>query len=221
MLGVLMLEKMDEFFDSRLDGYEEHMLSAIEGAGEFYPFTAEQLPMQSGARVLDLGCGTGLELKYYLARNPRASVVGIDLASGMLKKLESDLAEYDITTVCASYFDHPLGEKCFDGAVSVESLHHFTAEEKIPLYKKVCSALKPGSSFILTDYFSTTDEEEKKHRSDLLELKKKEEIDDGEFYHFDTPLTLTHEIEVLEKSGFNKIDVLRSWGATSTIKATK
>lgn len=218
---MLMLEKMDEFFDSRLDVYEEHMLSDIEGAGEFYPFTAEQLPMQSGARVLDLGCGTGLELKYYFARNPRASVVGIDLASGMLKKLESDLAEYDITTVCASYFDHPLGEECFDGVVSVESLHHFTAEEKLPLYKKVYSALKPGSSFILTDYFSTTDEEEKKHRSDLLELKKKEEIDDGEFYHFDTPLTLTHEIEVLEKSGFNKIDVLRSWSATSTIKATK
>ena len=218
---MLMLEKMDEFFDSRLDVYEEHMLSDIEGAGEFYPFTAEQLPMQSGARVLDLGCGTGLELKYYFARNPRASVVGIDLASGMLKKLESDLAEYDITTVCASYFDHPLGEECFDGVVSVESLHHFTAEEKLPLYKKVYSALKPGSSFILTDYFSTTDEEEKKHRSDLLELKKKEKIDDGEFYHFDTPLTLTHEIEVLEKSGFNKIDVLRSWSATSTIKATK
>lgn len=218
---MLMLEKMDEFFDSRLDVYEEHMLSDIEGAGEFYPFTAEQLPMQSGARVLDLGCGTGLELKYYFARNPRASVVGIDLASGMLKKLESDLAEYDITTVCASYFDHPLGEECFDGIVSVESLHHFTAEEKLPLYKKVYSALKPGSSFILTDYFSITDEEEKKHRSDLLELKKKEEIDDGEFYHFDTPLTLTHEIEVLEKSGFNKIDVLRSWSATSTIKATK
>ena len=54
-----MLEKMDEFFDSRLNGYEEHMLSAIEGAEEFYPFTAEQLPIEDGARVLDLGCGTG------------------------------------------------------------------------------------------------------------------------------------------------------------------
>ena len=216
-----MLEKMDEFFDSRLDGYEEHMLSAIEGAGEFYPFTAEQLPIEDGARVLDLGCGTGLELKYYLSKNPRSSVVGIDLASGMLKKLESDLAEYDVITICASYFDYPFGEECFDGVVSVESLHHFTAEEKLPLYRKVHSALKSGCSFILTDYFSLTDEEEKKHRSNLLELKKKEGIDDGEFYHFDTPLTLTHEIEILEKSGFNKIEVLRSWGATSTIKATK
>ena len=218
---MLMLEKMDEFFDSRLDGYEEHMLSAIEGAGEFYPFTAENLPIEDGARVLDLGCGTGLELKYYLSKNPRASVVGIDLASGMLKKLESDLAEYDVATICASYFDYPFDEDCFDGVVSVESLHHFTAEEKLPLYRKVHSALKSGCSFILTDYFSLTDEEEKNHRSALLELKKKEGIDDGELYHFDTPLTLAHEIEVIENAGFNKIDVLRSWGATSTIKATK
>ena len=216
-----MLERMDEFFDSRLDGYEEHMLTAIEGAGEFYPFTAEQLPMHSGARVLDLGCGTGLELKYYFLRNPRASVVGIDLAKGMLEKLKSDLTEYDVATICASYFDYPFGEECFDGVVSVESLHHFTMEEKIPLYRKIYFALKPGCSFILTDYFSLTDEEEKKHRDDLIVLKEKEGIADGEFYHFDTPLTIAHEIEVLGKSGFNKIEVLRSWGATSTIKATK
>ena len=30
-----MLEKMAEFFDARLDGYEAHMLTAIESATEF------------------------------------------------------------------------------------------------------------------------------------------------------------------------------------------
>ena len=60
-----MLEKMGEFFDRRLEGYEEHQLTAIAAAGEFYPFTAAYLPKKEGARVLDLGCGTGLELSYY------------------------------------------------------------------------------------------------------------------------------------------------------------
>lgn len=55
-----MLEKMDLFFESRLAGYDEHMLTNIEGANEFYKFTATQLPMKADSEVLDLGCGTGL-----------------------------------------------------------------------------------------------------------------------------------------------------------------
>ena len=80
-----MLEKMSDFFEARLDGYDEHMLTNIASADEFYPFTAAMLPTFDGCRVLDLGCGTGLELEYYFALNPTAKVTGIDLSEGMLK----------------------------------------------------------------------------------------------------------------------------------------
>ena len=36
-----MLERMSEFFEKRLNGYDEHMLTNIKSAREFYPFTAE------------------------------------------------------------------------------------------------------------------------------------------------------------------------------------
>ena len=36
----MKLERMDAFFDSRLDGYEEHQLTCIESAEIFYPYTA-------------------------------------------------------------------------------------------------------------------------------------------------------------------------------------
>lgn len=52
-----MLEKMAEFFDARLEGYDDHMLTEIVGAAAFYPFTARCLPDTPGAEVLDLGCG--------------------------------------------------------------------------------------------------------------------------------------------------------------------
>ena len=52
-----MLEKMDAFFEARLDGYDQHMLTAIEGAGEFYPFTAQCLPRTAGSRS-DTGKGS-------------------------------------------------------------------------------------------------------------------------------------------------------------------
>ena len=54
-----MLEKMNEFFDSRLDIYDEHQLNCIDSAREFLYFTAESLPRIPNCEILDLGCGTG------------------------------------------------------------------------------------------------------------------------------------------------------------------
>lgn len=138
----MMLEKMSDFFEARLDGYDEHMMTNIESANEFYPFTAKQLPTTESCHVLDLGCGTGLELQEYYLLNPSAMVTGIDLSQGMLAELKRKFANKDITLMLGSYFDVPFGEEVFDAAVSVESLHHFTKGEKIKLYSKLHKALR-------------------------------------------------------------------------------
>ena len=216
-----MLEKMGAFFDARLDGYEEHQLTCIESATEFYPFTARCLPDAPGAEVLDLGCGTGLELNEYFSLNPAASVTGIDLAPGMLAALRKKFPDKKLTLILGSYFDEPFGEERFDAAVSVESLHHFTKAEKLPLYEKLCKALKPGGWFILTDYFAPTEELEREYRNNLLQLKQEQGIADGEFYHYDTPLTVAHETEALLEAGFAKVTQLGQWANTCTLKAEK
>lgn len=213
-----MLEKMGAFFDARLEGYEDHQLTCIEGAEEFYPFTAAQLPE---GEILDLGCGTGLELTFYFRRCPEAKVTGIDLAPGMLDALKKKFPDKKLNLIQGSYFEVPLGTERFDAAVSVESLHHFTQAEKLPLYRKLWEALKPGGYFILTDYFASTVEEENLHRRDYLRLKAAQGIGDAEFYHYDTPLTLTHEVEALLAAGFSDVQELGRWGATHTIKACK
>ena len=216
-----MLEKMADFFENRLDGYDEHMMSNIESADEFYPFTAKQLPTAENCHILDLGCGTGLELEEYFLLCPSAKVTGIDLSQGMLSALGKKFADKDITTIVGSYFDVPLGKDVFDTAVSVESLHHFTKEEKIPLYTKLHAALKENGYFILTDYFSLSEDEEKMHRQNLIALKAEQGICDNEFYHYDTPLTVKHETEALLQAGFSTVEVLNHWGATYTLKAVK
>ena len=216
-----MLEKMAEFFENRLNGYDEHMMTGIEAADEFYPFTASLLPTAKGSRVLDLGCGTGLELEKYFPLCPSARVTGIDLSEAMLNALKKKFTDKDITLIVGSYFDVPLGENVFDAAVSVESLHHFTKDEKIPLYKKLHTALRANGYLILTDYFAATDDEEQTHRNNLNALKVEQGIRDDEFYHYDTPLTVQHEIEALLEAGFASVQVLKSWGTTYTIKAVK
>ena len=216
-----MLEKMADFFENRLDGYDEHMMTNIEAADEFYPFTAKQLPTTENCHILDLGCGRGLELEEYYPLNPSAKITGVDLSQGMLSALKKKFADKDITLICGSYFDIHFGMSLFDSAVSVESLHHFTKAEKVPLYAKLHRALKDGGYFVLTDYFSLTDEEEQMHRQNLSELKAEQGISDDEFYHYDTPLTVKHETEALLEAGFSSVEVLKNWGATYTIKAVK
>ena len=216
-----MLERMGEFFDARIAGYEEHQLNCIDSAQEFYPFTASCLPQIPGAHILDLGCGTGLELGYYYEMVPSAVITGIDLAPGMLGKLSNKYPDKRMTLILGSYFDVPFEERAYDAAVSVESLHHFTKEEKIPLYEKLRNAMKPEGYFILTDFFAFSDEEERFHHSELLRLKKEQGITDKAFYHYDTPLTVKHETEALLEAGFSYVEVLKNWGATHTIKAVR
>lgn len=214
-----MLEQMDAFFDARLQGYEEHQLTCIEKADAFYPFTAHQLPAFPGVTILDLGCGTGLELSYYFPLAPEAKITGIDLAPGMLSALRKKFPDKALNLIHGSYFDVPLSTEQFHAAVSVESLHHFTQEQKLPLYRKLHASLKNGGFFILTDYFAPDDAYEAFYQQELLRLKQEQGIADDAFYHYDTPLTVAHETQTLLLAGFSRVEVLGSWGATHTLKA--
>jgi len=122
-------------------------LTCIESAEEFYSYTASCLPQKAQSCILDLGCGTRLELERYFLLNPSAKVTGIDLAPGMLNTLKSKFADKEITLILGSYFEVDLGINKFDAAVSVESLHHFTKSEKIPLYTNLQRALKDDGYF--------------------------------------------------------------------------
>ena len=216
----MKLERMDDFFAARVDGYDDHMRTCIEGASDFYAYTASLLPKAAGARVLDLGCGTGLELEEYFSLNPDAAVTGIDLSDAMLGALKAKFPEKKLTLINGSYFDVPLGEKQFDAAVSVESLHHFTAEKKAGLYGKLHAALKPGGVFVLTDYFAESEALEKEYFDNLALLKKQQGLDDNTFYHYDTPLLAKHEMEILRGAGFRDVRILKQWSeSTFTVTA--
>ena len=212
------LEKMNDFFAKRIDGYETQMLENVEGCKEGYIKLVELIP-SSCKKLLDLGCGTGLELYEIFKKIPNLEVTGIDLTQAMLDKLKSNFPDKNINLICGSYFDVPFGDSIFDAAVSVESLHHFTKKEKVPLYFKLRKSLKKNGYFILTDFFSLSDNEEQERYNDFLELKKKLKITDDKIYHYDIPLTVEHESEALFEAGFESVEVLNQWGNTFTIKA--
>lgn len=139
----------------------------------------------------------------------------------MLEALAAKFPDRPLRLIHGSYFDVPFEEERYAAAVSVESLHHFTMGQKLSLYQKLRQALKPGGYFILTDYFAETEALEKRYFHDLETLKRAQGITDGAFYHYDTPLTVEHEAEILRRAGFSAVCVLKSWGATYTLKAAR
>ncbi|MDE6133469.1 MAG: class I SAM-dependent methyltransferase, partial [Oscillospiraceae bacterium] len=117
------MEKMDEFFAARVDGYDEHMLNEVEGCREAYGKIAEFLP-ENRSNLLDLGCGTGLELEGIFKRFPDISVTGIDLSKAMLEKLSEKYSDKNITLINGDYFRADLGRERFDTAISFQTMHH-------------------------------------------------------------------------------------------------
>jgi len=197
------LEDMSDFFSKRLDGYEEHM-SVWEKS---YKLFAELLPFKC-REILDLGCGTGLELDHIWQKDLAIEVTGVDLCQSMLDKLLEKHSDKHLITVCQDYFQYNLGYGKWDAIISFESLHHFLPERKGELYRKIYNGLKKGGVFILGDYIACCDEEEELLRNVYLKKRKQSLIPDNHFVHFDIPLTLEHESKLLQDAGFTIEKVL-------------
>lgn len=192
------LEEMAGFFTSRLGDYEQHMAIWEKSYRTF----AGLLPATC-RRILDLGCGTGLELDRIWERFPQIEVTGVDLCQDMLDVLQKKHPDKQLTTVCMDYFQYDLGVETWDAVISFESLHHFLPERKGGLYKRIARSLRDGGVFLLADYTACCEEEEGLLRDVCFERRKKWNVPAERYVHFDIPLTLEHEMGLLQDAGFS------------------
>jgi len=208
------LEEMSDFFHARLDGYEEHMQIWHEA----YVHMAEILP-ENAQKLLDLGCGTGLELDEIFRLHPDVQVTGVDLAESMLGQLKRKHPQ--VNTICADYFACDLGEAEYDAVISFESLHHFKPEKKQTVYDKAFAALKPGGIFLLADYIACCNEEETLLMDTCDRRRAQQGINPEIFVHFDTPLTAEHEMALFRAAGFVDVEVIASIEGATFIRGRK
>ena len=139
----------------------------------------------------------------------------------MLAKLKEKHPENTITLICEDYFTAPLGINKFDVAVSVESLHHFKAEKKLGLYKKIFDSLTENGIYIECDYMVETQAEEDFFMAENARLRAEQNIPEDAFYHYDTPLTVDTQISLLRSVGFVDVKKLFRIGGTVLLTAKK
>lgn len=214
------MEKMDDFFAARADGYDDHMLNEVGGCREAYEKMAELIP-DGTENLLDLGCGTGLELAGIFKSFPNVSVTGIDLSKAMLEKLSAKYSDKNITLINADYFSTDLGLGRFDTAISFQTMHHFSHDMKISLYKKILNSLKSGGVYIECDYMAETQAVEDHWYAENVRIRKEMNIPENEFYHFDTPCTAQNQIKMFRAAGFTSAEKVYRVENTTIIVAKK
>lgn len=213
------LEKMADFFAARVDMYDEHMLNDVEGCKEGYIKMAEFVP-DNCSRLLDLGCGTGLELEEIFRKQPSVSVTGIDLCDEMLLRLKEKYADKTIKLICGDYFTADFG-MCYDCAVSFQTMHHFSKEKKTELYRKIYDALIDVGVYIECDYMVETEDEENHWFSENERIRKEQGIGENEFFHYDTPCTIENQKKLLKGAGFSNIEQVMRIENTTMLVARK
>ena len=211
-------ERMDDFFAARIDIYEYTMLRNAEGVAEGYLEFAKHIPPCTQT-LLDLGCGTGLELEEIFRVYPNINVTGIDITQPMLDRLAEKYSDKNISLICANYLNYSFGEEQYNCAVSFETMHHWTRDTKTKLYEKIRRALKHGGRYIECDYMVEKQSEEDYWFSESRRIRARQNIPEGDFYHLDTPCTIDNQIKLLMKSGFAQVDMVWRKGATAIIVA--
>lgn len=210
------LEEMSAFFGARIGDYEAHMAQWEKA----YACFAEHLP-ENCQSIVDLGCGTGLELQSVFARFPNVHITGIDLSEKMLAELRRNYAERNIELICGNYFQIPFAEAHYDAVISFQSLHHFSPQNKLTLFQKVYDCLKENGVFLECDYLACCDEEERLLFAECARRRAVAGVSEDVFVHFDTPLTVSHESELLYQAGFSEIRAVDSINGATFILAEK
>ena len=138
-------------FDRAATTYDAERRVLLPDFEAFYGAALSVLePLPRGARVLDIGAGTGLFAALVAARWPGVRFTLLDIASEMLAQAERRFAKMDAPEptimVGDTAKDIPTGP--FDAIISALSIHHLEDAAKRKAFADIARALLPNGIFV-------------------------------------------------------------------------
>ena len=143
------LAKIVEYRDEWLEGIPEGVVESFAGTGN--PFSIGLL--QPGERVVDLGCGAGID-SFIAAHQvgPAGAVIGIDMTDEMLDKARMWQGKMQIPHLefKMGYLEEtPVGDGWADVVISNGAIN--LAPDKDAVFRELNRVLKPGGWVQIAD----------------------------------------------------------------------
>jgi phosphatidylethanolamine/phosphatidyl-N-methylethanolamine N-methyltransferase len=134
------MDERREYFESYADEWDK-MFTAEDL--EIVSFLLDSFKIKAGAKVVDLGCGTGVLFDFLRRRvGEEGLVVGIDFCYGMIKRARRNFPFGNIYEIDADAESLPLKNGAFDYAITFAAFAHFVNPQSV--VNEVGRVLKQG-----------------------------------------------------------------------------
>jgi len=185
-----------------------------------------------GTRLLDIGCGAGNYTLALLQRLSGLDVTLLDLSQPMLDRAKQrvrDAGAASVTTIQGDIRKLPVEPGTCDIILAAAVLHHLrTPAEWEQVFASLYEMLTPGGSIWIFDLVESSDpavnEVMWERYGQYLTTFKGEEYRDHVFAYIaqeDSPQTLMFQLQLLQRVGFSRIDVLHKNSCFAAFGAVK
>ncbi len=116
---------------------------------------ADDLQLQPGDRVLDVGCGPGRLAMVFAERvAPTGSVDGIDAAAEMINRASSQAHRRRVPATFRVAFaqDLPFPNATFDAVACTLALHHVAEDDQPAAVAEMYRVLKPNGRLLIAEF---------------------------------------------------------------------
>ena len=154
MYSIIVIRKVYFMLNKTIDYYNTNAKKFVEGTLNVdFKSTQDKFiaKLPKAGYILDFGCGSGRDTKYFLAKNFK-----VDAIDGSIE-LCKIASEYTNIKVCHMYFNELTIVNKYDGIWACSSILHLSLDDLVDVFKRMSKALKDKgiiyTSFKYGDFF--------------------------------------------------------------------